>query len=583
MALVIGTLIVIVFLGVILLKISSLGARLSEIEDIIANSKLAPKSTQQPEFKVSQTSYSRSVSKTAESVHHHTEPKGPDYFGDFITWLKTDWLMKLGALFVLMAIVWFVRYAIVNNWIGEMGRVAMGIIVGAGILLGGFTQLKKRPIPGQVLMSLGAVAILFTVYIARNYYDIFTPQAALGIMAFTAIMVAVVAVVNHSLSLAVTAFLGGMIAPMLINSNEGNYLFLNMYILILDCGIFGIVAIRGWRVLLPMALVATGIYSMNTFNAGNLTQFGTWAFMWFYYSLFFIGTFTAILASKKITVGDLLTTVGTVILGIMWVSEYVPDEWKSMVLAVAILFAVVAAVISIKIGAPKKVLYLSGAAAIALLGAATSFELEDQSLVIALALEFAGIIALIRYALFDAKATLITSLLLVIPALLSIESFTDNWADGVLNEDFFTLLVVGASICYVATMIYTLKGKEETKDLEDEITKVSIVEFIISIMFFVGLVWRALEAGIVSDSAAHGTALVIYTIAALTLFFIGLGQQSKTLRFMGLGILIGVILRLLFVEVWEMTLTARTITFVAIGILLITTAFFQKKQGIINK
>jgi len=576
MALFFGVLVAVVLVFVIW-KMGEISGRLKEVETILEESKLHG----HKDYKVEHHQQSHTEVKSVETIHHHTEPKGPNYFGDFIDWLKTDWLMKLGALFVLAAIVWFVRYAIVNNWIGEMGRVAMGIVVGAGILLGGFTQLKKRPIPGQVLMSLGAVAILFTVYIARNYYNIFTPQAALGIMAFTAIMVAIVAVTNHSLSLAVTAFLGGMIAPLLINSNEGNYLFLNMYVLILDCGIFTIVAIRGWRVLLPMALVATGIYSLNTFNAGDLGQIGTWVFMWFYYSLFFIGTFSAVLSSKKITTGDMLTTIVTVILAITWVGKYVPDEWQSMVLAVAILFAVVVAVIAIKIGAPKKVVYLSGAAGIALLGAATSFELEDQSLVIALALEAVGIVALVRYVLFDVKATLITSLLFVFPVILSLESFADyNW---LLNKDFFVLLVTGASLCYVATMIYTLKGRDEAKEYESELTTVSIAEYIISIIFFVGLIWRSLESIIVSDSTAHGTALVIYTVAALTLFFTGLSRQSKTLRFMGLGILIAVILRLVFVEVWEMVLVARTITFVVIGILLITTAFFQKKQGIINK
>lgn len=568
--------IAIVVLVFVIWKISDISNRLKEVESMLAESRSTSKI---------HAPSSHIVTKSVEPVHHHVEPQGPDYLGDFFDWLKTDWLMKLGALFVLAAIVWFVRYAIVNNWIGEMGRVAMGIVVGAGILLGGFTQLKKRPIPGQVLMALGSVAILFTVYIARNYYDIFTPQAALGIMAFTVIMVAIVAVVNHSLSLAVTAFLGGMVAPLLINSNEGNYLFLNMYVLILDCGIFTMVAIRGWRVLLPMALVATGIYSLNTFNAGDLGQFGTWVFMWFYYSLFFIGTFSAVLSSKKITVGDMLTTIVTVILAITWVSKYVPDEWQSMVLAVAILFAVVVGVIAIKIGAPKKVVYLSGAAAIALLGAATSFELEDQTLAIALALEAVGIVALVRYVLFDVKAALVTSLLLVVPVVLSLESFDGyNWKDGdFLNKDFFVLLVVGASLCYVATMIHTLKGRDEAKESESEIIKISLAEFVLSIIFFIGLIWRALESAIVSDSAAHGTALVIYTVGALILFFIGLGQQSKTLRFMGLGILIAVILRLVFVEVWEMVLVARTITFVVIGILLITTAFFQKKQGIINK
>jgi uncharacterized membrane protein len=501
----------------------------------------------------------------------------------FLQWLKVDWLMKLGALFVLLAIVWFVRYAIVSGWIGEMGRVAMGMIVSAIILAAGFYQLKKRPIPAQVLMALGTTGILATVFVARSSYDIFTPISAMGIMSFIVLMIAVVAIVNDSLALGVISFFGGIVAPLLTNSHDQNYLFLNSYLLALDCGVFAMVAMKGWRILLPLSLVITGFYTLGTFNEGNLTQTGTQAFMALYYVLFFVGVSSAIVYTKKITLGDAITMAIIVLLGIYWVSEYVPAELRSSALSVAVVFAAITAALAVKIAAPRKIVYLSLGAAVGLLGAATSFELDGQTLTIVLALEAATVIALIRYVLFDIKATIVSTVLLIVPILLALNSFSWGRQPELFNRDFFVLLIVGSAIGFVSIIIYGLLNYKESKDNESAIQWSSLTTAVISGCFFIGLVWRSLETMISSMDTAHGIALVIYTIVSLTMFFAGLSKQNKKMKTLGIIILVGVILRLGFVEIWDMSLTQRTITFIVIGILLITTAFFQKKQQIINK
>jgi uncharacterized membrane protein len=515
------------------------------------------------------------------SKPHHSPPSEPGNLEAFIDWLKTDWLMKLGALFVLLAIVWFVRYAIINDWIGPMGRVAMGMIVSALILAAGFYNLKKRPVPAQVLMALGTTGILVTVFVARSYYDIFTPFSAMGIMIFIVVMIAVVAIIEDSLALGVISFLGGMIAPILTNSHDQNYLFLNGYLFALDCGIFAMVAMKGWRILLPLALVTTGFYSFATFNEGNLTQAGTQVFMALYYALFFIGIASAIIYTKKITLGDALTMAVIVLLGIYWVDQYVPVEWQSSVLSIGVVFAAITTALAVKMGAPDKIVYLSLAAAVGLLGAATAFELDGTALAIVLALEAGGVIALIRYVLGDLKATVASVALLIVPILLSLESFSWKYDATLFNEDFVVLLVVGSVIGFSSVILHSLNEHKDYQENEGIITSFFTFTTIVSAIFFIGLIWDSLETVIASADSAHAVALVIYTVAALGLFFAGLVQQIKKMKLAGIAILLGVILRLGFVEIWDMSLVQRTITFVVIGILLITTAFFQNKKHII--
>lgn len=57
-----------------------------------------------------------------------TEPTGPTASERFVAWLKEDWLMKLGAMLLLIGFGWLTTYAFLSNWIGPMGRIALGIV-----------------------------------------------------------------------------------------------------------------------------------------------------------------------------------------------------------------------------------------------------------------------------------------------------------------------------------------------------------------------------------------------------------------------------------------------------------------------
>jgi len=483
-----------------------------------------------------------------------------------------------------MAIVWFVSYAIANDWIGEVGRVAIGLTASVLIMAGGYALLKKKPIPAQVLLELGTTASLFTIYIARNAYDIFTPFTALAIMAFIVLLIAVVSITHDSLALAITALLGGALAPALTNAPPTNLVLLNSYVFLLDLGAFAMMAIRGWRILLPLALIATFSYSQGAdlFTGASISKEVAYLFMAVFYGLFFIGTFTAVLTSKKITLIDAITTLLTVLAGIFWVSEYIPEEWQSIVLAVAVVIAAIATVIAMQLGAPKSLVYLNGASAIALLGTATAFELQGEALTIALALEITAVMAIIRYVLVDVKAIVAANALIAIPIILSAESFFHWKTSTLFNEKFFVLFVVGFSILAIALMMYSLLWCKEGEEHADVLEKACGLNFAVWGIFSIMLIWRSLETVISGESAAHGTALVIYTLVALVMFFIGLTKEIRGVKFAGLIILVGVIVRLCIVEVWQMSLPAKTVTFVVIGILLITTAFFQKRNAILK-
>ena len=81
-----------------------------------------------------------------------------------------------------------------------------------------------------------------------------------------------------------------------------------------------------------------------------------------------------------------------------------------------------------------------------------------------------------------------------------------------------------------------------------------------------------------SDDNAVMVALFVYTVVGLIAHFFGRTHGIKALGVYG-GVVLGfVIVRLFLVDVWNMVLAWRIVTFFVIGVLLMSTAFFGKKK-----
>ena len=129
--------------------------------------------------------------ETREMPERPDEPGAMENLGH---WIKEDWLLKLGALLLLIGFGWLVTYAFLNNWIGPMGRIAMGIIAGVAILALGSWRIQSQSHQGKIFLLLGSTVILLTVFAAREIYGYFTPLTALITMFLSTAYVAFVGV-----------------------------------------------------------------------------------------------------------------------------------------------------------------------------------------------------------------------------------------------------------------------------------------------------------------------------------------------------------------------------------------------------
>ena len=177
---------------------------------------------------------------------------------------------KIGILVFILGIAYFVKYAIDQNWINEVARTILGF--GVGIAMLGVAQwIHKRYYTLSSLLAGGAFAVFYlTVSIAFHYYQLFTQTAAFVILCFTTIFMAAVSIRYNRLELAVTALIGGFIAPFIISSDTGNIIVLQAYLSILNLGMFVLALYKKWGLLPIVAFVFTYFILLQTVIESDL-------------------------------------------------------------------------------------------------------------------------------------------------------------------------------------------------------------------------------------------------------------------------------------------------------------------------
>jgi len=510
---------------------------------------------------------------------------GPTSFNKFGEWLKEDWLMKLGALLLLIGFGWLTTYAFLNNWIGPMGRISLGIVAGALFILLGWWRIKKYIHQGGIFLVLGSTTILLTIFAAREIYDFFTPLSALIVMFLSTAFVALASVKYNNQALALASLILAGVAPLLTNVPTTNYVGLFSYLFVVILGAIWIVALTGRRELTAAALLLITFYSLPHLFFFTSTDTGTLLlFAYAFAAVFFLTNTAGILKLKdKKIVPDLVTAAGNGLFLLAWIMTVAQDEWKSLIIAAWMVVFSVGAFLIFRITQRREPFYVYAGVGIAMLAAATSAELKGETLTIAYTIE-SGIIALIAYlVLRDIKIAERISLLLIGPIILSVGSITSHaWATSVIHKDFFVLLILGLTLLGLGS--FFLRRVREIEDKEPQQLNVGLL--VAGSIYAYALLWLSLHAGLQNDNTAVMISLVIYTIIGLIAYFYGLANERNGLRLYG-GALVGFVVgRLLLVDIWRMELAGRIVTFFLIGALLVSTAFLgrkRKSQGISDK
>ncbi len=572
--------VIFIFGIVILIFVFNLRVRVKDLEELVKSGETQPIPKSSSESSLSQLKKEQPITPLTEPALG-LSPLEPTSFDKFSEWLKEDWLLKLGALLLLIGFGWLTTYAFLNNWIGPTGRIALGIVAGALFLLLGWRRIEKYINQGSIFLVLGSTTILLTIFAAREIYGFFTPISALAVMFLSTAFVALISVKYNNRYLSFLSLVLAGIAPLLTNTPSPDYISLFSYLFVVILGTIWIVVLTGRRELVTAALLLVTLYSLPRLFSPISTDLETLLlFAYAFAAVFFLTNTAGILRLKnKEIIPDLVTAAGNGLFLIIWIMTAAQDEWKSLIIAAWMVVFAVGAFLIFKITQRREPFYVYAGVGVAMLAAATSVELKGATLTIAYTIECAFVVLVAYLALRDIKVVERISLLLAGPVVLSFGSITSNaWAEGFLHKDFFVLLVLG--LTFLGLGSFFLRRLQGVDDKESR--KLSVFILIVGSLYIYVLLWLSLQATLQNNNTAVMISLVVYTIIGLICYFYGLKNDKRAPRLYG-GALIGFVVgRLLFVDVWRMELAGRIVTFFLIGALLVSTAFLGKKKRNLN-
>jgi uncharacterized membrane protein len=168
------------------------------------------------------------------------------------------WVGWIAVALIFCAAAFFLKYAFENRWIGELGRVALGIAVGLAFAWGGLERHRKGWRYLSQILTAGGITILYlSVYGAFGYYHLVGHRSAFIFLAILVAEAYLLALAYNARPVAVVALAGGFLVPILLSTGRDQYAVLFTYIGVLDLGMLGVVIARRWRGIGSLAYVGT--------------------------------------------------------------------------------------------------------------------------------------------------------------------------------------------------------------------------------------------------------------------------------------------------------------------------------------
>ncbi|MFA5742477.1 MAG: DUF2339 domain-containing protein [Candidatus Paceibacterota bacterium] len=191
----------------------------------------------------------------------------------------------VGAVAIIFAIGFFLRYAFENGLISETARIFLGLLAGTALLALGELTRKKFSSYSQVVTGSGLGVLYLSLYAAFNFYHIVSQPFAFIAMAAVTVMGILLSLRYNSTTLACFAQFGGLITPLLLSTGENIPHVLFPYLVLLNMGAAYISYKKLWRMLTLESFLGTVfLYSLWFVRFYEPTQF---AVAVFYSALFF--------------------------------------------------------------------------------------------------------------------------------------------------------------------------------------------------------------------------------------------------------------------------------------------------------
>ena len=510
------------------------------------------------------------------------------------------WLLIVGVAITVLGIGFFLKYAFEQEWVGPVGRIALGYLAAGGFLwVGEVLRRRLAAVFGLCLTGGGLATLYLVTFAAFQLYGLIGQTLAFGLLVLVTIVACLLALAYDTQWLAVFGLVGGFLTPVILSTGQEAQVTLMSYMVLLNGGILSLAARKRWQLLNRLGLLCTWMLFSGWFVT-SYTEAVFWRTLVFLQIFFLIYTFVPFLyyfvhASQTPLIGLSLTSVNTVIaFGYTYamLRDYTTLPMASLVtLAYAGLF----------------------------LGMATFLARRHPDNVE-------------PFVLLLAKGLLF--LILTVPLLFaghwitlfwSIQALVVLWAGLRLNRHWLgygalalLLLAAGKWLTYDYGVVFDLRpdglyyaGGYAMRLLERWVTTAMVLGAIFGSAHTLRSATRVLgevQASLVAWLYGLGTAClflaltfevsafaydylpqarfaavsVLWTLFSLALMLLGFWQQQARLRLVSLGLFGVTVLKVFFADMANVSTPFRIISFVVLGLMLIgASSLYYRYRGVI--
>ena len=164
---------------------------------------------------------------------------------DFFTGGNT--LVRIGVIVLFFGVAFLLRYMAEHTHVPIEVRLSGVALFSIALVVLGW-RLRSTRTGYALALQGGGVGILYLiVFAALRLYSILPAAIAFPLLALIAIISAILAILQNSLSFALLAVSGGFLAPVLASTGQGSHVVLFSYYAVLNAGILGIAWFKAWR------------------------------------------------------------------------------------------------------------------------------------------------------------------------------------------------------------------------------------------------------------------------------------------------------------------------------------------------
>lgn len=560
-------------------RLTELERRVERLETVIADL-MKEESRARPSGSVwSQVSAGQSVQPEPQVNHQLKHPSQQQTAREPIDWEKLIarvWLPRIFVFVLLFGVIWGFSAAVEAGFINEPVRVILGVIASAALIWFGERQIReKRETLGQVLLGGGVGIFTLSVFAAHYLYDLINGPIAFVVNVAVVAGSLVLAHRHRSEWLALISVSIGAMVPFLVKPGDaGIEVFVGYEVLLHVSFLFYAFRQKLLKLYYAAAFLlhaVFGIYASMSSGDNDMLTYGI-----LLHHLVLLGL---TLSRRPFAFAAMLGVLhGSIALTLLWVLPLPSIQTKTALLALFVLYALLSAWLLRREEQGSGV--FGSAATFALLLFIVQYTEQNGQLVTMLLLVKAVLSWWVSFIL-RSKVQIVSA---AIVSLAGVLYFFVNvpWEYQVLlSTEGLTWIVLLGSLfalmrlieAYGARDLFVWPAKEDWNVL------VQVVKILLAIA---GLVYISSTVIIVFDEfsrnmkyLAVSLSWVVYAVCGIAY---GMWRDRKPVRLAGILLIFITLLKVIFIDLPEVSMGVRAVLFLALGLIgiLVSRWFYRK-------